>query len=109
MQSIITDRVSKLQAELKEKFKLLSTVSLTIDIWSDRQTRGGMGVTAHCIDEGKFKNSVLAVDRFKGKCFIYKKESPQSILFLCIYLQRASFWLILFTRCGRFWASFICN
>ena len=46
----------------------MKSVSVTLDIWSDRTMRGFMGLTVHFIDGCALKSGVLAVPRFEGKC-----------------------------------------
>ena len=76
MQKVISDAVEKLNSDLKRTFEHITTLSLTLDIWTDRKTRGYLGVTAHYIDlSNSLQSSVLAVKRFIGKIlylFFYK-------------------------------------
>ena len=59
--------MSKLQDRLKQQLELCSTVSVTMDIWSDASMRGYLGLTAHYIVDSKLSSKVLGVPRFEGK------------------------------------------
>lgn len=43
-------------------------MSLTLDVWADRQAMAYIGVTAHYVSPSSLdlQSSVIAVDRFKG-------------------------------------------
>ena len=58
-----------------KKFKTVSHVSTTADIWSSRQ-RSFLGVTCHWIDTDHLvrRSAALALRRFKGK-HNYEKNS----------------------------------
>lgn len=65
---VVKNTVTTLHEDLKSTFKDVDSMSLTLDIWSDRQMRGFLGFTAHYTVKGKtaLQSTVLAVDRFKG-------------------------------------------
>ena len=60
------------ETKLKSKLQAADTVSVTVDIWTDRKMRGFLGVTAHFMEKEKEKTStrlqsvLLSCDRFKG-------------------------------------------
>uniref|UniRef100_A0A8C7I8Q0 Uncharacterized protein n=1 Tax=Oncorhynchus kisutch TaxID=8019 RepID=A0A8C7I8Q0_ONCKI len=63
---LATERRSKLKTQLSN----MDHVSVTVDIWSDRKTRGFLGVTVHCMEKDgeriQLKSNPLACDCFKG-------------------------------------------
>lgn len=71
----VTRRLSDLAAnkatQIKSKLQKVDTVSVTVDIWSDRSMRGFLGVTAHFMEmekgsTSKLQSVLLSCDRFKG-------------------------------------------
>ena len=52
IQKVLDTEMSKLQDSLKQQLELCSTVSVTMDIWSDASMRGYLGLTAHYIVDG---------------------------------------------------------
>ena len=71
--SVTTDIGREFKA-ITDKVKLaLSCVeycSVTVDMWSDRNIKSYMGVTAHYILAGELKSSLLCVLHFEGSYFI---------------------------------------
>ena len=49
-----------------EQFENSEQISVTLDIWTDRQMRAFLGVTDHYIENFELKNTVLACRRFSG-------------------------------------------
>ena len=71
----ITTKLDEVVAErrmtLKSDLENADSVSVTVDIWSDRQMRGFFGVTVHWLmtsadDSLSLKSALLACSRFKG-------------------------------------------
>lgn len=70
----ITRRVSELasekQASIKLKLEKTNTLSVTVDIWTDRAMRGFLGVTAHFMEldrsSPKLQTVLLSCERFTG-------------------------------------------
>ena len=67
----LSDLASDKESMIKSKLQKADTVSVTVDIWTDRCMRGFLGVTAHFMETEK--NSVsrlhtvlLSCDRFTG-------------------------------------------
>ena len=56
------------QTKLKNSLANVEDISVTVDIWSDRKTRGFLGITAHWLDDGEggivLKSALLACNRF---------------------------------------------
>lgn len=71
---------TKLRDELKADIRAVQgSISITLDIWSDRTMRGFIGVTGHYLQPSNTLRSVLlACDRFKGE------HSPSSSL-VCVW------------------------
>lgn len=68
----LSDLASDKESKIKSKLQKADTVSVTVDIWTDRSMRGFLGVTAHFMEEME-KNSILRLqtvllscDRFTG-------------------------------------------
>uniref|UniRef100_A0A3P8TSA9 HAT C-terminal dimerisation domain-containing protein n=1 Tax=Amphiprion percula TaxID=161767 RepID=A0A3P8TSA9_AMPPE len=66
-----TETVAGLRRDkLKTQLSNSDSVSVTVDIWSDRRMRGFLGVTVHYMeidqDNIQLKSNLLACDRFKG-------------------------------------------
>lgn len=68
----LSDLASDKESEIKSKLQKADTVSVTVDIWTDRSMRGFLGVTAHFMEEME-KNSIsrlqtvlLSCDGFTG-------------------------------------------
>lgn len=68
----ITNRVdayfSEMKGDIKTTINEQDRVSLTVDIWTDRNMRGFLGVTAHFLSTSPLKpqSLLLACTRFKG-------------------------------------------
>lgn len=70
IQKTISKEVITLKQQLKETLSVVGDVAMTMDIWSDRQMRGYMGITIHFISsqcDCELRSNVLSVDRFTGK------------------------------------------
>ena len=70
VQKVLDEESSGSEASLKMKLSEAKSVSVTLDIWSDKTMRGSLGLTVHFIDGYALKSSVLAVPRFAGKASI---------------------------------------
>ena len=55
------------KTDLKERLSKIDNVAVTLDIWSDRQMRGFMGVTVHYISDSGLQTTLLACERFTGQ------------------------------------------
>ncbi|KAK0151144.1 putative AC transposase [Merluccius polli] len=70
----VTRRLSELAADKEAKIKLklqtTDTVSVTVDIWTDRTMRGFLGITAHFMELDKsnprLQSVLLSCERFTG-------------------------------------------
>lgn len=74
-----------MERNLQETLKEVETVSLTMDIWTDRMMHGFLGVTAHYVDtkSHELASSVISVDRMKGKYSTVKYMSHSKACLLC--------------------------
>ena len=52
---------------LKEKVEKVDSVCVTLDLWSSRQMRSYLGITAHFILDWKLGSALLACKRFTGR------------------------------------------
>ena len=68
----VTARITTQQNDEKERIKTstsgAASVSLTVDIWSDRTIRDFPGITAHFMDRNLVRSmsALIGCDRFKG-------------------------------------------
>ena len=67
VQKVLEEESSGSEASLKMKLSEAKSVSVTLDIWSDKTMRGYLGLTVHFIDGYALKSGVLTVPRFAGK------------------------------------------
>jgi hypothetical protein len=51
---------------LKDQLGQVPDVPITLDIWSDRNCRGFLGVTCHYISNGQLRSGLLACQRMTG-------------------------------------------
>ena len=61
---------TKMETKLKEALRDVSTVSVTVDMWSDKKIRSYLGVTVHYIHERTLKSSLLSCEKFDGQCIL---------------------------------------
>lgn len=66
MHGVIDSEVEVQENKLRDLLSTVDTLSVTMDIWSDRKTRGYLGLTAHFVSQNQLKTAVLAVPRFQG-------------------------------------------
>lgn len=66
MHDVISETVQRLEEDLIMMFNLVDTVSLTMDIWTDRTKRGFISITGHFGKRASLQSRILAVDRFHG-------------------------------------------
>lgn len=64
---LLYERSSAIQADLKSKLKAVQSISLTIDLWSNRQMKGYLGITGHFLLDWSLKSVMIACKRFKGR------------------------------------------
>jgi hypothetical protein len=64
---IIQEKSTEIRNGLKKNLTNAVSVCLTIDIWSNRQMRGFLGITGHYINEWQMKSVMICCRRFKGK------------------------------------------
>ena len=64
---LLSDKSASVESELKDSLRTAPSVCLTIDLWSNRQMRGFMGVTGHYIHDWVMQSVMIACKRFKGR------------------------------------------
>ena len=64
---LIADRTAQLQKSLCNAMSNASHISLTLDLWTNRQMRSYLGITAHFINDFQFVSCMLSCKRFKGR------------------------------------------
>lgn len=62
---LIQEKSTEIRNELKENLAKAISVCLTIDIWSNRQMRGFLGITGHYIHKWQMKSVMICCKRFK--------------------------------------------
>jgi hypothetical protein len=69
---LLQERHDLLLANIKETLHAVTNVSITMDLWTNRQMRAFSGITAHYITDWKLHSVVLGCIRFKGRHTAYK-------------------------------------
>ncbi|XP_071166549.1 zinc finger BED domain-containing protein 4-like [Mytilus edulis] len=64
---LLHQKASNIQSNIKEKLLSAESVCLTIDLWSNRQMKGFLGITGHFILDWCMKSIMVSCKRFKGK------------------------------------------
>ncbi|XP_063438060.1 zinc finger BED domain-containing protein 4-like [Mytilus trossulus] len=64
---LLHQKASNIQSNIKEKLRSAESVCLTIDLWSNRQMKGFLGITGHFILDWCMKSIMVSCKRFKGK------------------------------------------
>ena len=67
MTQTLSNEVSTLKADLKSALASADSVSVIVDIWSDRTCRGYLGITVHFLGDDKttLRSQLLACERFE--------------------------------------------
>ena len=63
---LLYKKSTEIQSKLKEQLRSVESVCLTIDIWSNRQIKGFLGITGHYIMDWCMKSIMVSCKRFKG-------------------------------------------
>ena len=63
---LVPQKSAKLKEDLVKAFQKADMVCVTIDIWSSRQMRSYLGITAHYIVDWCLNSAMLSCSRFKG-------------------------------------------
>ena len=64
---LIPDKALEMQKSLISQLSDCTELSMTIDIWTNRQMRSYIGITAHFIRDWKLQNAMLVCKRFTGR------------------------------------------
>lgn len=64
--SLLQAKCVEVQNNVKAKLKQAENVCLTVDLWSNRQMRGYLGITGHFILDWTLKSVMVCCKRFKG-------------------------------------------
>ena len=66
----LTERAAEKEAKIKAQLEKADTVSVTVDIWTDRVMRGFLGITAHYMEQNgttpSLQSVLLGCERFTG-------------------------------------------
>ena len=71
---IIKEKYIKMRENLTKEFEKVHNLSLTTDLWSNRQMRSYIGITGHYILNWRMNSVMVACHRFQGRhtaCNIY--------------------------------------
>ena len=63
----LEEKSTSVQANLKGSLQNAPSVCLTIDLWSNRQMKGFLGITGHFILDWTMQTVMIACKRFKGR------------------------------------------
>lgn len=80
LQTIVDKEVGLRQESLKTRLASISSLAITMDIWSDAKMRGYLGVTAHYVHEHEISSTCLAVSRFHGMYAALSKDVFLNVL-----------------------------
>ena len=72
---IIKEKYIKMRENLTKEFEKVHNLSLTTDLWSNRQMRSYIGITGHYILNWRMNSVMVACHRFQGRhtaCNIYE-------------------------------------
>ena len=64
---LIPNKADDIHQKLSSLLSETQDLSLTVDIWSNRQMRSFIGITAHFIHDWKLQTAMLACKRFQGR------------------------------------------
>lgn len=64
---LLIEKSTAIQADVKLKLHAAQSVSLTIDMWSNRQMKGFLGITGHFILDWLMESVMIACKRFRGR------------------------------------------
>jgi hypothetical protein len=64
---ILKKHCERLHINVKDMLKGVSNVSVTMDLWTNKQMRSFCGITAHFILNWKTESVILGCSRFKGR------------------------------------------
>ena len=64
---LIDEKAAEVKDNLIKQLNKAPSVCLTIDLWSNRQMKGFMGITGHFIKDSTMKSVMTACKQFKGK------------------------------------------
>ena len=63
---LLYEKSVKVKNDLAHQLKMAQDVCVTIDLWSNKQTKSFIGITGHYILDWTLKSVMLACKRFKG-------------------------------------------
>ena len=64
---LIAQKVEQIKSKVLNVLQVTETVSLTVDLWSNRQMKGFLGITCHFILDWSLRSAMLECKRFKGR------------------------------------------
>ncbi|XP_069103066.1 zinc finger BED domain-containing protein 4-like [Argopecten irradians] len=64
---LLKEKSTEVQNNVKHQLQRAQSVCLTIDLWSNRQMRGFMGITGHYILDWTMKSVMICCKRVRGK------------------------------------------
>jgi hypothetical protein len=64
--TLLHEREKKLKNELEQQLQKADSICLTIDLWSNRQMKGFIGITGHFMADWSMKSVMISCKPFKG-------------------------------------------
>ena len=64
---LLNEKADEIKNKVKEELKRAESVCLTVDLWSNKQMKGFIGITGHYILDWKIKSVMISCKRFKQK------------------------------------------
>lgn len=65
--TLVAQKDEQIRKKLIDVLQETQTVALTVDLWSNRQMKGFLGITCHFILNWSLKSALLECKRFKGR------------------------------------------
>ena len=63
----LTEKQHIIENRMKELLEKVDSVSITVDLWSNRQMKGFLGITCHFIFDWSLRSLILGCNRFRGE------------------------------------------
>ena len=80
----------KVESNLREKLNSVEHICLTLDLWSNRQMRGFLGMTGHFILNWKLESVIISCKRVRGDTQQTEFTKSMKKLLSCMIYQRKS-------------------
>ena len=64
---LLTEKQQIIENRMKELLEKVDSVSITVDLWSNRLMKGFLGITCHFIFDWSLRSLILGCNRFRGE------------------------------------------